>query len=442
VALAYNPGYYFVLYPLLAIWEPSLVVLRVPAVLAAWGLWTVFLIVARRASGSWRWALLIAGLPLVAGRSFDLYLTKGHGDSLLVLASVLAALALGATASGNVRRRDLGAAILLGCAFWLKQHAALLAIGAALLMLVRDRRASWPAMAALVLLGPIAYLFLAPRLLGPDFLTSTFVVPSSWSAWHVDGVTRCVRFLADWWLVPGVVAGWTWWRAVRARELLNDGLLFLLPFALATGLMGALDRGSSDNVFLLAGVWILLVAARALAPFVRAPGGNRREVVAVCALLASFAFLANDVRTWLPDRRADEVYRDFVAYTQELDGPICAPGLGDFPFPIATTARANWVALEDRIRGPGYKAGKYPFVASMLAPVAGAAPPAYLLTTRPLARDHILGWLADDYQLHEDVSDRFAALRELPCRFGMRAPCFVYRRIEPAAVEPETPHAD
>jgi hypothetical protein len=428
VALAYNPGYYFVLYPLLTILGPSLVVARLPAVMAAWALWVTFFVVARRATRDSRWALLLAALPFVASRSFDLYLTKGHGDSLMVLAIVLAALALDAGDGSGRVRRNLAAAVLLGCAFWFKQHAALVAIGGGLLMLARDRRASLPALGALALLGPAAYLLIAPALLGPDFLNSTFSVPSGWSSWRPDGVLRFVRYIADWWFVPAVVAAWAWWRALRSRVLAHDGVLFLLPFVLLTGLMGSLDVGSSDNVYLLSGVWLLLISVRKLGPCLRVPGRDRHEVVAVCAVLATFAMLVSDIREWLPDRGAVAAYREFVTYVEKLDGPLYAPWLGDFPFTTETSSRAHWVALEDRVRGPRPRPGAASFVTTVLAPVAGAEPPAYLLTIAPLEGDRVLGWLSGAYVLHEDVRERFAALHELPCRFGVRAPRYVYRR--------------
>ncbi len=434
VALAYNPGYYFAITPFLAVLGPGLVAARLPAVLAAWALWVVFFLVARRATRDGRWSLLLAGLVVVAGRSFDLYLTKGHGDSLLVLSLVLAALALEVRGGGDRRRRDLAAAVLLGCAFWFKQHAALVAIGGALLMLARDRRASWPALVVLVILGPVAYLLVAPALLGPDFLTATFVVPSSWSVWEVGGVVRFGQYLAGWWLAPVAVAGWAWWRALRSRTLRDDGLLFLLPFVLLTGLMGSLDVGSSDNVYLLSGVWLLLVTIRTLGPHLRLPSSGRGEVVAVCALLATFALLVSDVREWVPSRGARAAYRDFATYVQGLDGPLYAPWLGDLPFAVPTTSRAHWVALDDRTRGPRPLPGSASFIATVLAPVLDAAPPAYLLTISRLEDDRRLAWLSDAYVLHEDVRERFAALHELPCRFGVRAPRFVYRRVTAGAV--------
>jgi len=42
---------------------------------------------------------------------------------------------------------------------------------------------------------------------------------------------------------------------------------------------------------------------------------------------------------------------------------------------------------------------------------------------------------SDRYELVDDIRDRFDALRELPCRFGMRRPRYVYRLITSTASE-------
>ena len=440
VALAYNPGYYFVLSPLFNLFGTSLAATRFPAILAALAICVVFFHQALRASGDWRWSLLLAGLPIVASRSFDLYLTKGHGDSLMVLAVVLAAIALDSSDAKARLRRNLTAAVLLGFAFWFKQHAAVVAIGAAGLMLYRDRRASFPALAVLILLGPVAYLFVAPRFLGPDFIETTFRVPSTWSNWSLEGGWRFFRFLADWWLVPVIVAVGAWLRAVRGKRLLADGILFLLPFVMATGLMGSLDSGSSDNVYVLTGIWLLLVLVRVCGPRLRLPGVGWRDAAAVSAVLATFTLMASIPTDWLPDSDYQEAFEDFTQYVEDLDGPIYAPGFGEFPFPVEATSRANWVALEDRVRGSGFEGQEFPFVREILEPVWRVQAPAYLLTTRKLERDGILSWLGQYYVLHEDVSDRFHALRELPCRWGSRSPRYVYRRITPE--ESEVGHGD
>jgi hypothetical protein len=428
VPLAYNPGYYFVLYPFITLFGANLHVARMPAVLAAVGLCVVFFDQARRATGDWRWALFLTALPIAASRSFDLYLTKGHGDSLLVLALVGAALLLEQRERPLDVRRAVIAAILVGCAFWFKQHAALVAIGVVLLLFLRDGWRAWPAIGVIFVIGPVLYLFVAPRLLGPDFFESTYIVPSSWSHWQIGGVARFLGYLAGWWLVPTVVAVAAWVHALRRRRLIDDPVLFLLPFALATGLMGSLDWGSSDNVYLLAGVWLLLVTVRTLGPRLTAPGRSWREYAALAAVLATFAQMASDPRDWFPDRGYGRAYRDFVSYVENLDGPIFAPGLGDLPFAKETTSRAHWVALEDRVRGSGYEDQVFPFVKSVLAPVWKTPAPAYLVSVRPLEKDSILFWLADYYELQEVVGDRFSALRELPCRYGRRVPAYIYRR--------------
>jgi len=231
------------------------------------------------------------------------------------------------------------------------------------------------------------------------------------------------------------VAAGAWLDALRGGRLRDNPVLFLWPAALASGLMGALDTGSSDNVFALAGVWSLYVALEALGPHLSARPAYDRERLALAALAITGAMLVNDAREWVPSRGAGAAYRDLRGALERLDGPVYAPWLGDLPFGagsrVRATARAHWVALEDRIRGGGGIDPRHPFVTGILRPVAQAPAPAYLLTIGPLEQDRILSWLAGSYELQESFGTRFDDLRELPTRFGRRTPRYLYRKVEP-----------
>ncbi|MHB8078202.1 MAG: hypothetical protein ACYDIE_02975 [Candidatus Krumholzibacteriia bacterium] len=442
VALAYNPGLYVVLTPLIRLWGPSLTLLRLPAIAATCVLIALFGVAAWRGARSARWGLVGAALPVLALRSFDTYLTKGHSDSLMILAALGGVLLLGAgEADGRrIRRRPPAgpvrlavAALLLAASFWLKQHGALPALGAGLLLLLRERRRGWLPVALLALCGPLAWRLAGPSLFGPDFVTSTLRVPASWSHWDLGGPLRLARFILTWWAAPFAVAAWAWVRAVAERRLMVNAALFVWPFALLSGLLGSLDSGSSDNVFALAGVWTLFVALRTLAAGLRRDAGPWARQLSVGALALTVALLAHDPREWLPPSGAAAAYRDLVGVLRGLDGPLYAPWFGNPPVDVPTTSRAHWVALEDRVRGPGRREGEQPFVKAMLAPVAAAPPPAYLLTISPLEKDRILGWLAGAYVLQDAYGTRFDPVRELPTRFGSRTPRYLYRRADLAA---------
>ncbi len=442
VALAYNPGLYVVMAPLIKLWGPSLTLLRLPAIAATCVLIGLFGLAAWRGARGGRWGLVGAALPVLALRSLDTYLTKGHSDSLMILAALGGVLLLGAGEARGRRIRSrppagpvrlAAAALLLAASFWLKQHGALPALGGGLLLLLRERKRGWPALLLLALAGPLAWLLAGPPLFGPDFINSTLRVPSSWSHWDLGGPLRLARFILTWWAVPFGLAAWAWLRAVSERRLMVDAALFVWPFALLSGLMGSLDIGSSDNVFALAGVWTLYVALRAIMPGMRRHAGPWSRQLAVGALALTVALLAHDPREWLPSSGAAAAYRDLTGVLRGLDGPVYAPWFGDPPGGVPTTSRAHWVALEDRVRGPGRREGEQPFVKAMLAPVADAPPPAYLLTISPLENDRILGWLAGSYVLQEGFGARFDPVRELPTRFGSRTPRYLYRRADPAA---------
>jgi len=425
VALAYNPGLYLLLRPLFVVAPPSLALLRLPAVLAVAALTALLGWLAARASRSWRWGLVAAALFVLATRSLDGYLSTGHGDAPMIACALGGALLL---EERQKKSRGLLAAVLLVAAFWLKQPGGVIALGAGLLLLLRDRVRAWQPLALLALLGPAAYLLAGPRLFGPDFLEATLVVPASWSAWGAPAIIRFAEHVLRWWAVPAVVACAAYWAVWRHEALLRDPLLFLWPFAALTGLMGATDLGSNDNVFALFGIWSLAILVREAATRIGASGPARAAQWGIAMLVLCAAFLAHDLRAWLPDSGAGAARADLETLLLGLDGPVYIPWFTPPPG-VAVTARAHWVALEDRIRGTGEPEERNGWIVSILKPVATAPAPAYLLLSHRLDKDRLLGWLGDDYVMQSDLGDRFAALRGLPHRFDVGPPRFLYRRL-------------
>ena len=82
-----------------------------------------------------------------------------------------------------------------------------------------------------------------------------------------------------------------------------------------------------------------------------------------------------------------------------------------------------------------------PIVRRLVAPALEPTGSAYLLCNRPLAqREHFLGFLAVEYELQEDLGDRFRALRGLPGRYEHGWPRYLYRYVgEATAKEPGAP---
>lgn len=429
VALAYNPGLYLLIGPLLKVVPASLFLLRLPDFLASVVLILLFGYVLLCLTRDWRWALAGALLPVLATRSFDCNLVTGHADILVIAIALVGALLMqGRRMPLHISDRELAAAALLASAFWFKQNAAIMAVGVASLFLLRDWRQAWRPLGMLIMFGPVAYWLAGPELFGPDFIQATSRVPSSWTRLDLPLVTRYLVFVLNWWAVPCLVAIWGWIQAARRRRLLREPLIYLFPFALLSGVMGALDSGSSDNVFSLAGAWMLVMLLQEIGPSLSAEAPLRARRPAVCALAFTMALLVHDFRDWDPPHGAAPAYADLVQTLKALDGPVYAPWLGNLPVAVPTTARAHWVALEDRVRGSGMPRPAEPFVVNLLAPVATAPAPAYLLTSSPLEKDYLLGWLSGSYVLDRDYENRWDALRELPHRFGARYPRYLYRR--------------
>ena len=227
---------------------------------------------------------------------------------------------------------------------------------------------------------------------------------------------------------PGLVAIWDCLQGARRRRVLREPLIYLFPVALVSGVVGALASGSSDNVFSLAGAWMLVMLLQEIGPSLHAEAPLRTRRPAVCALAFTMALLVHDFRDWDPPHAAAPAYADLVRTLEALDGPVYAPWLGNLPVAVPTMARAHWVALEDRVRGSGTPRPAEPFVVNLLAPVATAPEPAYLLTSSPLEKDYLLGWLSGSYGLDRDYENSGSGLRELPHRFGARYPRYRYRR--------------
>lgn len=429
VALAYNPGLYLVTAPALKLWPGSLLLIRLPDFLASVVLILLFGYLLHCLTRSWRWALVGALLPVLATRSFDCNLVTGHADILVIAIALVGALLMqGRRMPLSISDRELMAAVLLVSAFWFKQNAAIMAVGTAALFIRRDWRSAWRPVGTLVMFGPVAYGLAGPPFFGPDFLEATWRVPASWTRWDYHLVIRYLGFVLNWWAVPCAVAVWAWLRAARQRRLLREPLIFLFPFALLSGVAGALDAGSSDNVFSLAGAWMLVMLLQEVGPALASAAAPRARRLAICALGCTAVLLLHDFRDWDPPHGAPAAFADLESTLLTLDGPVYAPWLGNLPVARSTTARAHWVALEDRVRGSGPPGPRDPWVMRVLAPVATASAPAYLLTSSPLDSDYLLGWLGDTYALERDYESRWAALRELPHRFGMRYPRYLYRR--------------
>ncbi|MBM3735287.1 MAG: DUF2029 domain-containing protein [Acidobacteria bacterium] len=414
VALAYNPLYYYVSVPFSWLFGVNLFTLRLVAVLGMAGIAVVLYQALRDSTNSRLWAWTGAGLFAAAYHAMDGYLDSAHADSLMIAAAL--------AGTWRLSRGDrLPALALLAAAFWIKQHGALFALGGFVWVFTRDGwRKSLPGAALLAVLGPGLYLFGGPSLFGSHFHYFTWEVPSAWSELDAESLSRIARLALRSYL-PLVVAGaWAFWKSVRTA-----GIWHVQMFAATlSAVMGALDPGSSNNVFAAFGVFLIYWGVRGFAAAATRPGQ-------IAALAAFFALAYNPLDYWIPAEAAAK-HREFTAYVRALPGPVYIPKFGQLAdTDLKLNPAVHWVALDDMIRGPGRDEHNHPESRRLLASMIQVEGTAYLIMHNPLEPDPVLGFLARYYRLATDLEDRFRALGNVPHRWGVVWPRYVYQYQPP-----------
>ena len=251
----------------------------------------------RRETRSIWWSLMALGLFASAYRVMDAYLDTAHSDSWL-LASVLVGGYVLAT-----RRDALGTWLGVGAlvaAFWFKQHGGLFAVSGVMFVIARDGwKRAWPAVALLVLLGPVLYIFGGTPLFGPSFHFFTWDVPRRWGQLDLATIKVLVGFFGSCYPFLGLAALLETAAALRDAPRRLDIWHYLFAAAVLSAVMGALDAGCSFNVFIPLGTFCILLGTRGLARW--HPRWPLREI----ALASSFAlFMWNPLMTYDP-RRGD-----------------------------------------------------------------------------------------------------------------------------------------
>jgi len=265
-------------------------------------------------------------------------------------------------------------------------------------------------------LVPGMYILAGPALFGPYFHYFTWEVPRQWgSDLRLRSVLRYVGFIGLFYPVLAASSLATLWRHWRSP----DAWRVQLVYAMLSGLMGAMDRGSAENVFIPMGTWFILVGAIGLAEW-------RPPPLPAAALLLSFVTLAYDPRAVLPSSEAHAAYSDLVEYLRGLGGPVYGPWQGQLPSGFTLRPAAHWVALEDLVRGPGHDVADNPTVRTLASPALEPIGPAFVIANQPLQSLDVLAFLTDDYVLACDLGDRFAALRVLPKRYDHGWPRYLY----------------
>jgi hypothetical protein len=417
VALAYNPLYYELGAAVGCFAGVDLPMLRLLSMLAAAACALILFLEARRKTGSTWWGFMASGLFAAAYGVMECYFATAHSDAWFLLCALAGTLVLDRTRSalGNV----LGVTLLVA-SFWFKQHGALFVLGGLTYLSLRDGiRRAWPSWVLAALLGPALYVLAGPALFGPFFHYFTWDVPQGWGTeLRVRSVMRYLGFIGLFY--PVLAAASLTYLARHWRR--PDAWCTQLVLAMLTGLMGALDRGSAENVFIPMGTFFILMGTIGLAEW--SPG---QSPLWEAALLLAFVTLAYDPRPLTPSPRASEVYADLVGYLRSLGGPVFGPWQGQLPSGFALRPAAHWVALEDLARGPGGDPRHSPEVRRLGAPAAHPTGPAFIIANEPLDTLDVLGFLQEDYVLACDLGDRFLALRVLPKRYDHGWPRYLYR---------------
>ena len=418
VALAYNPLYYELGAAVGRVTGVSLPMLRLLSMLAATLSALIIFVVVREKTGSGWWGVVAAGLFAAAYDVMECYFATAHSDAWFLCAALAGTLVLDRTRS---RLGSMAGIAILVASFWFKQHGALFVIGGLGYLSLRDGLRSWPAWVVAAVLGPGIYVLAGPSLFGPYFHYFTWQVPRQWGTeLRLRSMLRFAGFVALFYPVLAAASLASLARSWRRP----DAWRVQLVYAIVSGGMGAMDRGSAENVFIAMGTFFIVVGTIGLAEWERAAAPS---ILPQIALLLAFVTLAYDPRTVTPSPRAADAYADLVSYLHRLGGPVFGPWQGQLPSGFVLEPAAHWVALEDLVRGPGRDPGHSAVIRRLAAPALRHAGPAFILANHPLETSEVLAFLGDDYVLACDLGDRFAALRVLPKRYDHGWPRYLYR---------------
>jgi hypothetical protein len=202
---------------------------------------------------------------------------------------------------------------------------------------------------------------------------------------------------------------------------------FMLPFAMLSGVLGALDPGSNNNVFVMMGVWFIITGVLGFHTFVEQYALTKKWAFHLVGIGASFALLYYIPASVMVSPSAPEAYDDLISYLNSLDGPVYAPWLGQLQSGYSFSPSAHWVPMEDLIRGPGVDIFNHPNIRTLLEPVIYPKGNAYILMNYPLEDDSLLTFLLANYRLEKDLGERFAPLSTLPKRFNLEYPRYLYK---------------
>lgn len=424
VPLAYNPLYYYLTIPFASIFGENLFTLRIVAILGMLcsGI-MIYLTVKNHTNSHW-WSIISVGLFASAYRAMDTYLDNAHSDSWLLFSILLGCYLIDKNRSRYISILGL---LFLVLSFWFKQHGAIFTIGGVLFLTWRDGwKSSFLYWVLAIMLGPVLYL-LAPSIgFGPEFHFYTYQLPKNWIEFNVGTFRRYLGYIVKSYFLLSIIGVFTSIHILAKGKNKTNIWLFMMPFALLSGFLGALDPGSNNNVFILMGVWFIISGIIGLFMLTKHFDVIRKRGLYLAVIGASFSLLFFNPSSVVVSSNAHATYRDMIIFLNSLDGPVYAPWLGQLQNGYSFYPAVHWVPMEDLIRGKGEDEYNHPITRKLLEPVIYPKRKAYILMNYPLENDPLLSFLLNEYKLELDLGNRFADLTTLPKRYDLAYPRYIY----------------
>ncbi len=442
IPLAYNPLFYYISIPFTKVFGIGLPALRVVSTIGLFGIIVLVYKIIRSQTESVWWGIMGVGLYSASYRAMDTYLDNAHSDSMLVLFIILGGYLVHLhleRQDGTIRLAILGI-LISSIAFWFKQSAIVFSIATLLVLMWKDKsKARFFGFVVFLLVIPIFYLYLAPRLFGPWFHVYTFQLPRNWVDFEMRStILRPAYYSIRYFAVLGFAGV-----ASLIFKITNNKWAFkhldywhvMLPVAILSGICAALDPGGNNNVFIPMATWIILLGVIGLSRVTNELNRERKWGLIVLGLGVSFALLLYNPLSVLIPNRATEDYFSLISYLNKIEGKVAAPWIGQLPSDYEFSPGAHMVPLIDLYRGTENGLTEFPSKEELFAPITTPTDDAFLLLTVPIEDDGELNFLRNSYRLVIDFGEQYKSLSTLPKRYTIGWPRYLYQYNPSADVE-------